>query len=374
MTAQPFATADARPTLFDVVPEADYRDAVARKLIKVQTHPKLPYLIHNYTDAATWEQAWTPATLACRGLITHAETGEVLARPWEKFFNLDQPQAPLLGLDERVVVADKLDGSVGILYPLPDGGYAVATRGSFASDQALWATARWQAEYADRFAPNPAWTYLFEIVYDDNRVVVKYDFEDLVLLGAVEVVTGATVPLEDAAVGWPGPVAEVLPYTTLAEVMAAPDRDNTEGYVLWQPDRDVRLKWKREEYKALHRILTQVDERHVWEALAAGHDPAEVFAGAPDEFHGWVRDVVARLRTEHSALVELARAEHARTVALLPEGYTRKDFALLARMSQQSPMLFLLEDGRDADVATVAWKLVKPAALTTFRVVTSAAD
>lgn len=59
-------------------------------------------------------------------------------RPLPKFLNHDQPEAPVIALDEPVVVTDKADGSLGIIYPTPDGP-AVATRGSFASDQALHA-------------------------------------------------------------------------------------------------------------------------------------------------------------------------------------------------------------------------------------------
>jgi RNA ligase len=374
MTLHAHELAPARPKLSDVIPEANFRDAVERHLVKIETHPHLPYWIANYTDAAVWDQVWTPATLACRGLIIDAGTGEVIARPWPKFFNVDQPQAPVLDPDEEIVVFDKLDGSLGILHPLPDGGHALATRSRFLSEQAVWATERWKAAYADRFIPNPAWTYLFEIVYDNNRVVVDYPFEDLVLLGAVDIVTGRTVPLDAATAGWPGPVVEVLPYTTLREVLAAADRGNTEGYVLWQPDRDVRVKWKRDEYKKLHRILTQTDERHVWEALAAGIAPAEAFAGAPDEFHGWVRDVVARLEAEHAAIVCGARDEHAAIVASLDSGYSRKDFALAATSSRRASLLFLVEDGRDEALTDSAWKLVKPPALTTFRTTSNGAD
>ena len=65
-------------------------------------------------------------TLACRGLIVDAASGVVLARPYPKFFNHDQPGAPDLRMDAPADITDKSDGSLGVLYPDGDG-FAVAT-------------------------------------------------------------------------------------------------------------------------------------------------------------------------------------------------------------------------------------------------------
>ena len=50
--------------------------------------------------------------------------------------------------DAPVEVTDKMDGSLGILYRRPDGVCAIATRGSFASDQALEANKIWSESYS----------------------------------------------------------------------------------------------------------------------------------------------------------------------------------------------------------------------------------
>lgn len=362
------------PHLFDVVDREDYQSAVDGRYIKVQTHPTLPYLIHNYTDAATWDQAWTPATVACRGLITHAESGEVLARPLKKFFNVGQAHAPEVALEEKVVVTDKLDGSLGILFPTPDGGHQIATRGSFASEQALWATAHYLERYAGVFTPNPAWTYLFEIVYADNRIVLVYPFEGLVLLGAVDVATGVSVPLEEAAAAWPGPVAETFQFASFGEALAAPARENAEGFVVWVPDRDVRVKIKQEDYLRLHRILSNTNARHIWEILAAGQDLAVEFADAPDEWHAWVAGIAADLRIAHEALIGDARKAHQEILAGLPEGFERRDYAMIAGQHPLRPYLFLLLDGSEGKLSDAAWKAVRPEAERAFTVISSDAD
>lgn len=359
-------------TLFDVVDKTDYDAAVAARYIKTQTHPTLPYIIHNYTDAATWDQAWTPAVMACRGLITHTITDVVVARSYDKFFNADQPQAPVFTPDEPVIVMDKTDGSLGVLVPTPEDGHIIATRGSFTSDQAVWATHHYNTHYAHQFTPNPDWTYLYEIVYAANRIVLTYDFDDLVLLGARDITTGQTVPLEQARTGWPGRVVDVFPYTTIREAFAAPDRVNAEGFVIWSPTRDVRTKYKQADYKIKHKYLTGTTPRHVWEVLAAGDDPAVVFADAPDEWHTWVRTVIAGLRDDYTRIDTDARTTYDELIASLPDGWERKDFALAASKSEHRALLFLLLDDRPLDDSI--WKQVRPAGERTFKAVSGDAD
>lgn len=358
--------------LFDILDRAEFDRALTDKHVKVTAHPTLPYLILNYTDAVTWDQAWTPTTLTCRGLVVHADTYDVIARPVRKFFNHDQPQAPQIDLDDRVLVMDKADGSLGILYPTPDG-HAVATRGSFTSDQALWATAHYQERYAGDFTPNPDWTYLFEIIYPDNRVVVDYKGrEALVLLGAVHNASGASIELLEAAQGWPGPIVDVLPYRSIRQALDAPETDNAEGFVLWHPVTDARIKVKFAEFKRLHKLLTGINPRHIWEILAAGQNPVEAFASAPDEFHTWMRGIITDLETAYAAERARLRAVHANLTATLPAGFTRRDFAALAAPHPDKAALFLLLDGKPLE--ELIWKGLRPSGATTVRLVSSEAD
>jgi RNA ligase len=198
-------------------------DALARALadghVRAQTHPTAPLTIYNYTEHCAFASAWTEVTLTCRGLIVE-ETGRIVARPLKKFFNHNQPGAPLVSLDEPVSVTDKADGSLGIIYDGPDG-LAVATRGSFASAQAVHATSVLRQRYAG-WAPPDGLTVLAEIIYPENRIVLDYGgMDDLVLLGAVEIATGRSFGPE-AVPGWPGPIVESFEYETFGAALAAP--------------------------------------------------------------------------------------------------------------------------------------------------------
>ncbi|RZU49951.1 RNA ligase [Krasilnikovia cinnamomea] len=347
-----------------VLDPAELAAAVGNGHVRTQRHPARPYVIYNYTEACQYAGAWTPVTLACRGLVVDESTGRVLARPFPKFFNHTESHAPALRPDAPVAVTDKADGSLGVIYRDGDA-LAVATRGSFASDQAKHATALLRSRYPG-FVPPDGLTVLVEIVYPENRIVLDYaGLNDLILLGAVEIATGrshgpAAVP------GWPGPVVDAFGYATLAEALAAPPRAGREGLVVHLTDTDERVKIKYAEYVRLHRLVTGLTPRTVWEVLAAGDDLEALTEPLPDEFHAWVRKVAAELTAAVDALSAEIEAEYARIVANLPPGWSRREFAARAVRSPHRGALFQRLDGKDYRPGL--WQAVRPAGDRTNRV------
>ncbi|MEU4224371.1 RNA ligase [Nonomuraea sp. NPDC026600] len=339
--------------LFDVL---DLEAAVEAGYVRVQVHPVEPLRIFNYTERCVYEQVWTPVTLACRGLIVD-EHGAVLARPFAKFFNHGDPMAGELDLSAPAEVVDKMDGSLGILYPT-SAGYAVATRGSFTSMQAIHATALLQARYED-FGPPQGMTVLFEIVYPENRIVCEYGgADDLFLLGAVDISTGQVVG-PDWVSGWCGPQAAVFNVRTLGEALAMPPRPGAEGLVVRLVDSGHMVKLKQADYVALHKVITGLNARGVWELIGDGKTVADICEPLPDEFHQWVKDLAGRLSEEADDLLYDTERFHDKILGRLPEGWTRKDYALEASKSTLRPWLFNLLDGRDPRPAI--WKTLRPA-------------
>lgn len=354
--------------LGDVVDLAELDAALTSRYVAATDHPTLDLRILNYTSACQWDRAWNDATRACRGLIYRPSTGEVVARPWPKFFNYGEHPEGSLDLDAPAEVTDKMDGSLGILYrPIaeegrsftgptrPGSGWAIATRGSFTSDQAIHATARLHEEYGD-FKPAPGLTYLFELIHPANRIVLDYGAaDDLFLLGTIQTRTGMTIGPE-ADVGWRGPRAEVLPVWTLRQALALEPRPNAEGIVVRFLALDGPLiKIKQEDYVALHRIITGLNERTVWEHLGAGGTVAELCEPIPEEFHPWVEEVADRLFSERDAILASAHSTHAR----IAYAKTRKDYALLALEHPEiKQYLFMLLDGKDPSPAI--WRTLRP--------------
>jgi RNA ligase len=363
-------------------------EMLAGGYVRVQHHPDRPLQILNYTEKATYERVWNEVTLTCRGLIVDT-AGEVVARPFRKFFNYGEPTAPQLDLDEEVLVTDKADGSLGVLYPLGDGRLAVATRGSFTSEQALHATKVWQERYAHTARLPEGMTVLCEIVYPENRIVLDYgDVDELVLLGCVDIATGRSHGHEHVDY-WPGPRAVTFGYSRLSQALAAEPRENAEGLVVHFVHSDERLKIKQADYLQLHRIITRCTARVLWEHLAVnacaqhattgseflvrrlmmspdrveriqavGPDWLDTFlAGVPDEFYQWVRARVAELQEQAEALLADILAIYGKYAA--EAGEDRKAFAMLAKDHEHSGALFSLNVGREID--TYVWRLVYPA-------------
>lgn len=337
--------------------------------VSSRAHPDDPDLrVLNYTHQAQWDRAWNDVTRQSRGLIVRGgEDPEVIARPWPKFFNVGEHDAEELDLHAPVRVQDKFDGSLGILYPHPKGGYAIATRGSFESEQAVHATEIWRKRYSE-IEIDPAWTYLFEIIYPGNRVVIDYgSFDDLVLLDILE--NGRTISPEDMESfmdsGWFGETAHILDYTSLEAALAAEPRPNAEGLVVTYED-GRKVKLKQEDYVILHRLVTGLNERTVWEHLRAGNELEELIAPLPDEFRLWAERVAHDLLAEHARIKGEALMTFEEIRISLDDLETtdareyRKQFAALATKTDHAGFLFKLLD--EKDITDDIWKTLRPVA------------
>jgi RNA ligase len=334
-------------------------------------------------------------------LIYNVNTLEVVARPFAKFFNYGEEETHF-ALTEPVIVTDKMDGSLGIFYDDGDGG-AIATRGSFTSEQAQHATEVWKARYAGKTPhPNSEWTKLFEIVYPENRIVCNYgDMDDIILLGSVNIRTGELSRTRFTM--WPGPVVSwFAEHATLADALASPPRAGMEGLVVDFVLTGDRVKIKQEDYVILHRILTGVTARTLWEFVAVNaclgfvergkkelnsvafltrklqlspqrineilslgpNWMATYLTNVPDEFYAWVRTRVNELTTAAASIRNRIQSEYDELVAL---NFTnRGDFvrAAWARTNDWQLIMSLL-DGKQ--IETWVWMQVYPAPEKPFR-------
>lgn len=322
--------------------------------------------ILNYADKCQYEPYWTDVTRKTRGLVYNAYNLELVARPFEKFFNYGQSGGVDLDLDAEVLGAyDKMDGSLGIAYW--DGKkYAIATRGSFESDQAIHAT-EWlhrpenkdtldmvESEYLEGF------TALFEIIYPENRIVVDYGAEDkLEYLGSSSMITDKVCyfPCSDLAVGAPH---------TLRDVLSMPDRPNREGLVVWI-DSSTAVKIKQQDYVELHRIVSNLSQKEVWRQLSAGtYD--EFVQKLPDEFYGWADNTAAELRKMFSDIEGTAQTYFEDVKSRTSD--ERKEQALYVSANVPADyrgMMFSLLDGRD--ISDGIWKRIEPVGANPMKII-----
>lgn len=253
---------------------------------------------------------------------------------------------------EPFEVYDKPDGSLGILYWIGDTPH-IATRGSFDGEQALKANEILRRKYSRVFFERDR-TYLFEIIYPDNRIVLDYgNTEDLFLLAVIDTATGKDMPLENIGM----PLVERFDGLNDLDLLRSKQTENKEGYVL-KFESGTRIKVKFDEYKRLHKLLTGVNERHIWDELRAGRNLDEIIGRVPDEYFQWVRNVENKMRAEYAAIETQCRAD-------FKELPTRKDTALYFQTCAHPPVLYLMLDMKD--YSQHIWKQVRPECPRSFR-------
>jgi RNA ligase len=337
-------------------------------LLYKQVHPTLPLTIWNYSESVQYGNLWDEVTLMCRGLVTDSE-GNVVARPFKKFFNIEENKHTPT---DKFDVYEKMDGSLGI-FTNYKGEWVLATRGSFTSDQSVKGTELLQKYDYNRL--NPDYTYLFEIIYPENRIVCTYDFEDLVLLGMIHTQSGYEVNIHsgnDEDIRFKNLLNNlgfnivkkydgISDYTDLKQSIA----DNKEGFVVRFSNGD-RMKIKGEEYLRLHKIMTNLSTIGVWEVLSTGGKMEDYLKDVPDEFYKKVKMYVQSLNYGHYQYSEYAGKMH--------DGFrygkygdkevepTKKQFAEHLERNNVHPKVksicFAMWDRKPYD--NIIWNLVKP--------------
>lgn len=288
--------------------------------IRSQVHPTLDLIIWNYTQTTQFEGFWNEETMMCRGLVTNTE-GEIIARPFKKFFNHDEHKERFGETPKgRYEVYEKLDGSLGIAFNYK-GENIICTRGSFTSDQAIKAK-----EILPKIKLKPNTTYLFEIIYPENRIVVNYgEKEELILLGIIDNKTWKTT--SDTEVEAKFTKAKQFEYDLdkISQIQEENTIDNFEGFVLYFPETEERTKVKLGEYIRLHRILTGINSRHVWENLMNGDDMSTLIELVPDEFYKWVEETKEEITSKYKKV----KKEYVNTYKSLNLLLTRPELAVI---------------------------------------------
>jgi RNA ligase len=346
---------------------AELQAQIDEGMVKRTPDPSGRLAILNYTKRAQYTpELWNRVTDQCRGLIVD-DAGNVAARPFEKFWNLDDPRHPetlTANLPAtKPLLTRKMDGSLGIGYTL-DGLWHVATRGSFTSDQAVWAT-EWLRNHAATDWPD-GWTPLFEIVYAENQVVVRYDISGLILLSLVEIESGEELGYADLLqLGARNGVPVVEAFDRPLAECVAEDIPNEEGYVAAWPrpgGPPLRAKIKYANYVRLHRLLTGTNAVTVWEMLRDGLDVAELTTDVPAEFRAWIDAMHTRFVGEFAAIeTEAKQAMASYRGGLDPtDPEQKKAFALWVNAERKAvaPILFAMIGGKD--YAGIVWKMIRP--------------
>jgi RNA ligase len=240
--------------------------------------------LYIYTNRCVYENGWDEFSLLARGLILHPASKRVVATPFPKFFNVGERGDTIPNLAFEVF--EKVDGSLGILHFF-EGAWRASTKGAFDSRQARWIESRLNER--DLSALVPGTTYLVEAVYPENRIVVRYDVDELVLLAAYRE-DGLELDVEElekvaARLDWR--FARRHAFGSFVDLVShARSLPKTEeGFVIRFSD-GLRLKVKGSEYQRIHALISRCTPLATWEAIAAGDDLEAIRRDMPEEIWG----------------------------------------------------------------------------------------
>lgn len=350
-------------------------EMIEAKYVMSQKHPTLPLTIYNYSKSCQYEKVWNEITLQCRGLVLDDDFN-VVAIPFKKFFNYeehDNKELPLIPENETYEMFEKMDGSLGISFRY-NGELIFSTRGSFISDQAIKAKEILK-KYNQKFLFE-GFTYLFEIIYSANRIVVDYGKDEkLTMLGVIDNVTGeewAYDTMVSTFQDWDIVKKYGSSNSLDFKSIQIANEENKEGRVL-KFESGFRIKIKFEDYCRLHSIVTNITARDIWYMLKEEKDMSEILDNVPDEFFNWVQLKIKQLKIEYNKTWSLAHAVYYELISRsLPVNFTKKDFAIelntdkLTKRKEIKGLCFLFLEDRNALIKQSIWRMIRPGHETPF--------
>jgi RNA ligase len=290
-------------------------------------------------------------------LVTNSK-GEIVSRCLTKFFNWEQLLSVNYPIpDEPFDLYEKMDGQLGLLFWYEDE-WILASRGSFISIYAEKARKMLEEKY-NYTKLDHSYTYIFEIIFKEGRIVCKYDFEGLVMLAAIHIKDNIELDIhkqnfEDLGFVLVKKYDGVTDYTTLKETIS----DDAEGYVI-KFKSGFRMKIKGEEYCRLHSILTHISSRDIWKYLKDGLPLNDLLEHVPDEFDEWVHNQIGLIRKKYQLIEN--RVINIYKTEIEPQRYkTRKEYAMKIMTYDKSlrGIFFNMLDGRD--YSPLIWEKVYP--------------
>lgn len=352
-------------------------------LVDMRSHKTLPLVIYCYSRKAMQDDLWDSVTTRTRGLIVESTSGRIIARPWEKFFNVSttyREETWLTNLPKtQPTVTEKLDGSMGTYwkYEEADGivHEGIATKGSFHSEQAEWATAWLAKHYIDGSKElthfGHAWpkgyTPMFEIIAQEVQShPVHYDAtmdNQLILTACINNETGEELSLIDLGYwAWLNNIQCVEHFDKTVGKVLNEDRKNKEGYVLtWartgQPP--LKVKVKHESFLLIQKISHNATPKHILQALIDGRaeDVQRWMETESPELNQFVRGWFMRFS---EAFGKIGLKVRETVIKAKTSCTTRKETALFLAKKENvlyASAAFAMID--EKDWGKVVWKMIK---------------
>lgn len=299
----------------------------------------------------------------CRGLKFCSKTGKILSRAYHKFKNLNESleyQTANVDLTQPHVILDKIDGSMVHTCASEMGIYLMTRMGI---TEVAEAADRFMCNNPIRFSgllsvlPIEDYTYIFEYVGPNNKIVLDYAEEDLILTAIRHTQNGTYVFHDELVkIGQAFNVKVVQHINPMVQTNAEnlanhiSKLTNTEGRVV-RFDTGAMVKIKADEYVRKHRSKELIGSPKGMIGLIAENTLDDILPQLDENVQKQVVDYTKQF------LTELGRTMSA--VKLFVEGYEaleQKDFALMVQEKLPRPLqsvAFLVRKGCDVKEETL---------------------
>lgn len=322
-------------------------------------HPLHNLYIYNYTQKTVYEDYWTVYTRRCRGLILDQD-GLIIARPFEKFFNLEDRKDPLPL--EKYEITEKQDGSL-IIVTKYKNDIIVASRVSFESEHVKKAENLLFNKVKDLSTFKSGTTYLFELISPEFKIVIDYgNVEDLYLLAIINNHKGTELPYERMV-----SYKELAPFINRHIIknkdlfhLSELNLPNKEGFVVhFLGESNLRIKIKFPTYKEMHNLLESVSPKNIWNYFYKDRedDLEKLIDCSPSEIKDTIIDYKKKLLKEYQHVEETCKEQYQNVVGS-NDTSNRKEVAEVFKQSRYSNILFMMYDNRD--YSKFIWKEIKP--------------
>lgn len=274
-------------------------------LVNIFFHQEEPLVGLNYSPVAhntlyRFQDGWTLPLRLCRGIVFDRK-GNLIAKPFPKFFNFGENEETKNLPDEPFEATEKKDGHLGIIFNYQDK-FFITTRGSFESNTSVFADKMLKAiaaknDWRNHYPKHV--TVLAEIIHPKTKVHVDYGRKKIfVLIGAYDVRTlkdynhnellelGRLLGLGVTEIRHGGSLGD------LKNLMKDLSVQNKEGYVV-RFQNGLRVKFKFASY-----INKMVEEklgcRYLMKRIIAGN-LEKMIKNLPEEIYAKAQEMIENL-------------------------------------------------------------------------------
>lgn len=323
-----------------------------KKEIKLGHKEDISFLCYAFPIDTTFDSMFARE---CRGIKFCSKTGDILARPYHKFFNLNETQdtqEKTVSWESSHIILEKLDGSM--IHPLiiNEELRYYFKMGDLGSKEKKYITS--DHDKLSRYLLTSGYTPIYELCSLENRIIIPYEIGKLVLTAVRNTINGTYLSYEDLVTlgrDFKVPVVGVFESDSIKDISEFKKRifnlKGEEGCVIRFSSGEM-IKMKAYEYVLIHKNL---------ESLTYEKDLLKlIFEDKLDDIIPLIDPITSEKvqkyskDTLHHVSEKASELQSIVEVFIKENGKDRRKFAELATSHnlREKVILFNIFDGHDA--------------------------